>query len=99
MTDVPDLLPASPEAQFRLPSPDVPSLTGHPLPSTASWATSDTVTYAYDHADELDSVTDFNGNQIGISSTADGAPYSQQLSVPRETLSRQPTIRRAPRPR
>ena len=45
-------------------------------PSAATWATTDTVTYGYDNADQLTSVTDFNGNQITITNTADGLPSS-----------------------
>ncbi len=52
---------------------DVTSVT-YPLPAAASWPTSDSVTYAFDHADRLTSVTDFNGNQIAIGDTADGLP-------------------------
>ncbi len=34
----------------------------YPLGAGATWATTDTVSYGYDNADELNSVTDFNGN-------------------------------------
>ena len=38
----------------------------YPLPATANWATTDTVTYGYDNADLLTSVTDFNNKTILI---------------------------------
>jgi RHS repeat-associated protein len=52
----------------------------YPLPATATWATTDTVGYAYDHADELTSVTDFDNNSISISNTSDDLPYSETLA-------------------
>jgi RHS repeat-associated protein len=52
---------------------------GYPLPATATWATSDNVTYGYDHADQLTSVTDFNGDQTSITNTADGLPTTVAL--------------------
>ena len=51
----------------------------YPLPASATWATSDTVTYGYDHADTLNSVTDFNGHQIAITNNADSLPDSESL--------------------
>jgi RHS repeat-associated protein len=51
----------------------------YPLPSAATWATTHTVSYGYDHADLQTSVTDFNNHQITISNTADGLPYQQTL--------------------
>ncbi len=59
----------------------------YPLPSGASWATSDTVTYAYDHADDPTSVTDFNGNSITIGDTADGLPSSLALGSTGDTIT------------
>jgi RHS repeat-associated protein len=59
----------------------------YPLPSTATWATSDAVTYGYDNADQLTSVTDFNGHQIIIGNTADGLPSSESLSSTGDTIS------------
>ena len=61
-------------------SPDgqVTSIT-YPLPSSATWATSDTVSYGYDNADRLSSTTDFNGHQVVITETADGLTASQTL--------------------
>jgi RHS repeat-associated protein len=51
----------------------------YPLPSTATWATTDAVSYEYDHADELTSASDFNGNTITIANTADGQLDSETL--------------------
>jgi RHS repeat-associated protein len=59
----------------------------YPLPSTAAWATSDTVSYGYDNADLLTAVTDFNGHQIAINDTADGLPYSQTLGSTGDTIT------------
>jgi RHS repeat-associated protein len=59
----------------------------YPLPSAATWATSDTVTYGYDHANEMTSVTDFNGNAISITNTADGKPSSEGLAATGDTVS------------
>ena len=44
----------------------------YPLGSGASWASTDTISYGYDNASELNSVTDFNGNLVSISNSADG---------------------------
>ena len=46
----------------------------YPLPSGATWATSDTVSYGYDNAGRLASVTDFNGSTSSITPSADGPP-------------------------
>jgi len=59
----------------------------YPLPSTATWATTDTVTNGYDNADELTSVTDFNNHQITIGHTADGAPNSEALGSSGDTVT------------
>jgi RHS repeat-associated protein len=59
----------------------------YPLPSTATWATSDTVSYGYDNADELNSVTDFNGHQISISNTPDGLPDLADLGSTGDTIA------------
>jgi RHS repeat-associated protein len=59
----------------------------YPLPSTASWAPADTVNYGYDNADELTSVTDFNGHEIVIANTSDGLPGSEGLGATGDTLS------------
>ena len=46
-----------------------------------SWASTSTVTYGFDHASELTSAIDFNGNGnvINMIRTADGLPASQAL--------------------
>jgi RHS repeat-associated protein len=59
----------------------------YPLPSTATWATTDSVTYGYDNADTLTSVTDFNGHQISIGNTADGLPNSIGLGSTGDTIA------------
>ena len=51
----------------------------YPLPTGATWAASDAISYGYDHADSMTSVTDFNGNQISVTNTADGLPSSETL--------------------
>jgi RHS repeat-associated protein len=61
--------------------------TSYPLPGTATWATSHSVTYEYDNADHLMSVTDFNGNQLAITNTANGQPSSISLGSTGDTLS------------
>src|SRR5258708_19718004 len=58
-----------------------------PLPASATWATSPTVTYNDDNADLLSSVTAFNGNQIIIGSTADSLPNSATLGTSGDTIS------------
>lgn len=59
----------------------------YPLPSSATWATSDTVDYSFDHADQLTGVTDFNGNTMSFGNTADGLPDSVSLGSTRDTIS------------
>jgi RHS repeat-associated protein len=59
----------------------------YPLPASATWATSSTLTYGYDHADQLTGVTDFNGHQITIGNTADGQPNSVALGASSDTIS------------
>ena len=59
----------------------------YPLPSTATWATTDTVGYGYDDADELASVTDFNGNTISVSNTEDGLPDSESLGSSGDSIA------------
>ena len=58
----------------------------YPLPPSATWATSPTVTYGYDNADLLSSVADFGGNQITIGNTADGLPNSATLGTSGDTI-------------
>jgi RHS repeat-associated protein len=61
----------------------------YPLPSTASsWDSGNTtVSYGYDNADKLTSVTDFNGNQITIANTADGLAESAELGSSGDTIA------------
>jgi RHS repeat-associated protein len=59
----------------------------YPLPSGATWATSSIVSYGYDNADRLTSVTDFNNNKITITDTADGLPYSASLGSTGDTIA------------
>jgi RHS repeat-associated protein len=59
----------------------------YPLPSTATWATTSTVSYAYDNADLSASVTDFNGHKITIGNTADGMPNSMTLASTGDTIT------------
>jgi len=65
---------------------DTTSVT-YPLPSAATWASTDTVNYNYDHAGLLTGVTDFNGNQITVGSTADGLPNSLALGSTGDTIT------------
>jgi RHS repeat-associated protein len=65
---------------------DVTGIT-YPLPSSATWATTDTVAYGYDKADVLTSATDFNGHQIAITPDADGLPSSASLGSTGDTVS------------
>jgi len=68
------------------PDGQVSSIT-YPLPAGATWATSDTVSYGYDNADQLAAVTDFNGNKTTITDTADGMPNSQALGSTGDTIT------------
>lgn len=68
------------------PDGDTTSIT-YPLPAAATWATTSTVNYGYDHADQLTSITDFNGHQITIGNTTDGLPNSVALGATGDTIS------------
>jgi YD repeat-containing protein len=59
----------------------------YPLPAAATWAASDTLTYGYDNAGDLNSVTDFNGHQLSISRTADSLPSTETLGSTGDTLT------------
>jgi RHS repeat-associated protein len=59
----------------------------YPLPAAATWAASDTLTYGYDNAGALNSVTDFNGHQLSISRTADSLPSTETLGSTGDTLT------------
>jgi RHS repeat-associated protein len=65
---------------------DTTSIT-YPLPSAATWAASDTVTYGYNKADVMKSVTDFNGNQIAITNNGDSLPTAQTLGSTGDTVA------------
>jgi RHS repeat-associated protein len=65
---------------------DVTSIT-YPLPSAATWAKNPYITYGYDNADQLTSVTDFNSNTITITNSADGLPAAQQLGTSGDTIT------------
>jgi RHS repeat-associated protein len=59
----------------------------YPLGSGATWAPTDTVTYGYDAASKMTSVTDFEGNTVQVSDTADGLPSSMTLGTSSDTIS------------
>jgi RHS repeat-associated protein len=59
----------------------------YPLPASATWPTTDTVSYGYDNADLLTSVTDFNNNKITIVNTPDGLPNSRALGSAGDTIA------------
>jgi RHS repeat-associated protein len=59
----------------------------YPLPAAATWASTDTISYGYDNADELTSVSDFNSHQITIGNTANGAPDSVVLGSTGDTIA------------
>ena len=59
----------------------------YPLPASATWATTDTVTYGYNAADVLDKVTDFNGHSINIGINADSLPSSEALGSTGDSLT------------
>jgi RHS repeat-associated protein len=52
-----------------------------------AWANTTTVGYSYDDADQLTSVTDFNGNTIAIHNTADGLPDSETLGTSSDKIT------------
>ena len=65
---------------------DVASIV-YPLPSSATWASSDEVTFAYYDAGHLSSVTDFNGNKIAIADNADTLPTALALGSTGDSVS------------
>jgi RHS repeat-associated protein len=67
---------------------NVTSIT-YPLPSAAIWATSDTVTYTYTPADRLSTATDFQGNTVTVTDSADGQPSSETLGTTGDTITTQ----------
>src|SRR5260370_31995728 len=68
------------------PDGQVASIT-YPLPPSATWATSSTVSYGYDNADRLTSMTDFNGNKLAIPDPADGQPTTESLGTTSGTIT------------
>jgi RHS repeat-associated protein len=65
---------------------DVASVT-YPLPSTASWATTDAISYGYTKSDIMNQVTDFNGHQIQITIGSDSLPTSTALGASGDTIA------------
>ena len=59
----------------------------YPLPSSATWAQTATVGYAYDNADNLTAVTDFAGNAIGVTVNADGLTTRRTLGATGDTVA------------
>jgi RHS repeat-associated protein len=59
----------------------------YPLPSTATWASTQILNYTYDNAGLLATATDFNGHQISIGDTADSLPNSVTLGSTGDALS------------
>jgi YD repeat-containing protein len=59
----------------------------YPLPGSATWATTATVAYGYNHADVLTSVIDFNNHQITITPNADSLPASETLGSTGDTIT------------
>jgi RHS repeat-associated protein len=59
----------------------------YPLPASATWASTDTVTYGYDDADTLTSVADFNNHQISITNSADSLPTAETLGTTGDTIT------------
>ncbi len=68
------------------PDGDLSTLT-YPLGSGATWATSDSVTYGYDHADELNAITDFSGTTNSLTNTPDGLPHVLSLGATGDTIT------------
>ncbi|MGC1239751.1 MAG: RHS repeat-associated core domain-containing protein, partial [Acidimicrobiales bacterium] len=65
---------------------DVTGIT-YPLGAGATWASTDTVDYTYNHADEMTSVADFNGNTSDVTNTADGLPSALTLGSSGDTVT------------
>jgi RHS repeat-associated protein len=59
----------------------------YPLPSSATWASSDTVAYGYDDDDVLHFVTDFSGKQIAFTDNSDGEPSEESLGTTGDSLN------------
>ena len=65
---------------------DVASI-AYPLPSAATWASSNKVTFSYYDAGNLSAVTDFNGNKIAITDNADTVPTALGLGSTGDTIT------------
>jgi RHS repeat-associated protein len=65
------------------------NLTGltYPLGADAGWASGDTINYGYDNADELASITDFNGTTSSLSNTSDGLPHVLALGTAGDAIT------------
>ncbi len=59
----------------------------YPLPAATTWASTNLVSYGYDEADKLNSVTDFNGNQIAVTDNADGLLSTETLGSTGDTIT------------
>ena len=59
----------------------------YPLGTGATWATSSSITYGYDNADELNAITDFNGTTSSLTNTRDGLPHVLSLGNTGDTLT------------
>jgi RHS repeat-associated protein len=62
----------------------------YPLPSSATWATNDTVEYGFDQAQHLTSVTDFAGSTTTVANSADGQPSA--VTLPTSTAASVKTV-------
>jgi RHS repeat-associated protein len=65
---------------------DVASIT-YPLPATATWASSNKVSFSYYDAGNLSAVTDFNGNKISVTDNVDNLPSAVALGSTGDTIS------------
>lgn len=68
------------------PDGDLQTLT-YPLGAGATWATNPYVTYGYDNADELNSITDFNATTSSLTNTPDGLPKTLSLGSTGDTVT------------
>jgi len=59
----------------------------YPLGSGATWASTDAIGYGYDHADNLTSVTDFNGHTSTVTVSSDGLPSALTLGASGDTIT------------
>lgn len=59
----------------------------YPLGSGATWASSDTISYGYNDASQLTSVTDFNGTTSNVTNNVDGLPTALSLGSSGDTIN------------